>query len=178
MPFIPRLSGTLAVVTLIGLGSPAWSQPATNPTTKAILFELRVPAEAVVIIEGEKTQSIGEVRQYQTLPVLTGKKYGYTIKVSFKGKDVTKDIVLKHDDPNKTDLRAEFDTAGAPAKPDEKKPDAKPDDKKPGDDKKPTEKKPDEKKPDEKKPDEKKPDEKKPDEKKPDEKKPSLTVAG
>jgi uncharacterized protein (TIGR03000 family) len=119
------------------LGFVGWGWAEDKPASSAaqpIVFELRVPADAIVVIEGEKTRTTGEIRQYQTPPVLPGKRYAYALKVSAKGKELTKELTLKHGVPNVLDLRPEF----LQDKPAEAKPE---DGKKPDGEKKPIEEK-------------------------------------
>ncbi len=76
---------------------------------KPIPVHLLVPADATVEIDGYfKTKTIGASRHYVTPPLSVGKAYTYTLKVTSKGKSVTKDIKVRYGAKNHFDLRPEF----------------------------------------------------------------------
>src|SRR5262249_11419669 len=54
-----------------------------------IPFELLVPADAVVEIGGYKTYETGTERHYDTPPLRVGGDYTYTVKATWRGKEVT-----------------------------------------------------------------------------------------
>jgi uncharacterized protein (TIGR02246 family) len=76
---------------------------------KAIItFEVRLPAGAVLEIDGKKTTSTGELRKFETPPLSVGRGYTYTLKATANGKEVTRTIDLAHGKDNSVDLRREF----------------------------------------------------------------------
>ena len=80
------------------------ASPSTAQTTEAgllalaqaeqaeevITFEVRLPANAVLEIDDQKTQETGEVRPFQTPPLKVGGRYNYTLKATAGGKTVTR----------------------------------------------------------------------------------------
>jgi uncharacterized protein (TIGR03000 family) len=108
-----RRAVTLAFLMVLTPASLA-AQPPRPPESKPIFFEVRVPAEAVLEIEGIKTRTTGETRQFKTPEIPLGRRYTYTIKVTFEGKTTTHQLLLTHTGPNVLDLRRELQ-AGRPA---------------------------------------------------------------
>src|SRR5262249_40830134 len=104
------------------LPRPAAAQEAKQPPEELaiITFTVRLPADAILLIDEDKTTSTGDVRTFQTLPVAKGKHYVFTLKATSQGKEVTRRIDLAHGVDNSFDLRAEFRTA-ATAGPDAKR---------------------------------------------------------
>src|SRR5262249_55077887 len=49
---------------------------------EAILIKIRLPADAVLEIDGHKTTEKGEVRTFQTPPLPMGKRYTYNLKAT------------------------------------------------------------------------------------------------
>jgi uncharacterized protein (TIGR03000 family) len=76
---------------------------------KPLVLEVLVPAEATVEIDGHKTKSTGEQRKFESPPVAVGKKYSYTLKVTHKGKDVTRKVDVGTDKAETVDFRKEFE---------------------------------------------------------------------
>jgi uncharacterized protein (TIGR02246 family) len=79
---------------------------------EVISFKVRLPADALLEIDGNKTTSTGETRTFETPPLRVGGQYVYTLKATANGKEVTRKIDLAHGADNKFDLRAEFRPAG------------------------------------------------------------------
>jgi uncharacterized protein (TIGR02246 family) len=79
---------------------------------EVISFKVRVPADAVVEIDGKKTTSTGETRTFDTPPLRVGGTYTYTLKATANGKQVTRTIDLAHGADNTFDLRAELGAGG------------------------------------------------------------------
>src|SRR5262249_38997151 len=75
---------------------------------KVIVFTVRLPANASLQIDGDKTKETGEVRTFQTPPLPVTGHYAYTLKASYQGKEVTRTIQLRRGGDNTFDLRAEF----------------------------------------------------------------------
>jgi uncharacterized protein (TIGR02246 family) len=87
--------------------------PGNAPTEEIISFEVRLPAGALLEINGTKTTSTGETRTFKTPPLRVGGTYTYTLKATANGKEVTRDIDLAHGKANTFDLRAELRADGA-----------------------------------------------------------------
>jgi uncharacterized protein (TIGR02246 family) len=111
------LLGGLAASGNVPLGRPAqaaagggWMQD----VEEVITFVVRLPADAVLEIDGSKTTSLGEARTFRTPPLKVGGRYSYDLKATAGGKEVTRKIHLAHGVDNTFDLRAEFQPAGAP----------------------------------------------------------------
>src|SRR5262245_52565100 len=106
-----RSTKVLAAVFLAAAGLPGYlaaAQPLPAATTQAvalapalaqeqtILFEVYVPSDAVLLIDGDRTASTGEYRRFQTLPLRVGGRYVYTLKATSGGKEVTRQMFLTH----------------------------------------------------------------------------------
>jgi uncharacterized protein (TIGR02246 family) len=91
-------------------GHLGFSPPAQGADEKkeAIEFVVRLPADATLEIDGNKTQETGAVRTFVTPPLPTGGHYRYTLKATSQGKEVTRQIHIAHGVDNSFDLRAEF----------------------------------------------------------------------
>src|SRR5262245_11495905 len=61
-----------------------------------IAFEVRLPADAVLMIDDYKTTSTGERRTFETPPLAKGGHYAYTLKATSGGKEATRKIQLAH----------------------------------------------------------------------------------
>src|SRR5262245_16243316 len=107
------LLGYLAAPGRPGGGLTALAMPQNRE--EVITFEVYLPADAVLLIDGNKTESTGALRQFQTPPLAVGGEYTYTLKATSQGQEVTKQLHLKHGRANSLDLRAEFPGA-APAR--------------------------------------------------------------
>src|SRR5262249_9183934 len=81
---------------------------APTQSGSVILFEVLVPADAELDINGFKTTETGEVRHFQTPPVNPAGSYTYTVKATSKGHAVTKDVHLTAGSPNSFDLRPDL----------------------------------------------------------------------
>ncbi len=85
-------------------------------TEEVISFEVLLPADAVLLIDGEKTSSTGGTRTFSTPPVSVGGHYAYRLKATSGEKEVIRTIHLRHGGTRSFDLRDGFETSGA-AKP-------------------------------------------------------------
>jgi uncharacterized protein (TIGR03000 family) len=150
----PGAARLAALAALLVLPAAAVAAEDTGPTQPAYLT-VRVPADAKLQIADKMTQQTGEVRQFVSPPLSVDakKKYTYTLKATFKGKDgkevTVQDTVQVY--PGKTtevDLRKPKDKKDDTKKDDTKKDDSKKDDK--NDDGKKDDKKDDSKKDDKK----------------------------
>jgi uncharacterized protein (TIGR03000 family) len=78
----------------------AEAKKAANGDPAAASFEMRVPANAEIWIEGEKSQQIGTVRLFNTPPLESCKSYAYNIRVRWVGAgntlfDTTRSIIVQ-----------------------------------------------------------------------------------
>jgi uncharacterized protein (TIGR03000 family) len=80
---------------------------------QAITFRVRLPANAALQIDDDKTTETGEVRTFQTPPLPKGGRYHYTLKATVGGKTVTREISLSQGAANTIDLRPDFSASGA-----------------------------------------------------------------
>lgn len=99
-----RLALAGVVVGLALAVSAATAAGGNQPITLIVL----VPADAQVELDGHKTKSVGETRRYQTPPLAPGKAYKYSLKVTSKGKVVTRDVKVSHGEKNTFDFRPDF----------------------------------------------------------------------
>jgi arylsulfatase len=97
------------------LGSGAVARAAPQDQEAVIPFEVLVPAAAALEIGGFKTNETGIVRHFQSPPLRVGGEYTYTVKATYQGKEVTRDLRIRHGAANSLDLRPEFQSA-APAR--------------------------------------------------------------
>src|SRR5262245_60686953 len=79
----------------------------TAAAEEVIAFEVRVPADAVLVIGGEKTAATGEVRHFETPPLEVGHYYHYDVTVRHGGKEYTRRVHLKHGGDNVFDFRSD-----------------------------------------------------------------------
>src|SRR5262249_47248990 len=80
---------------------------------QVIVFEVLLPGNAVLEIDGNKTTETGGERTYQTPPLKVGGRYNYTLKATSGDKVVTRQVHLSHGAANSFDLRPDFQAAGA-----------------------------------------------------------------
>src|SRR5262245_61046607 len=91
---------SLAVLAVLLLPAPALvAQDNTGPAEPAYLT-IKVPADAKLQIGDRLTQQTGETRRFVSppLPVDSGKRYTYSVKVTFKdkdGKEVSRDQTVQ-----------------------------------------------------------------------------------
>jgi uncharacterized protein (TIGR03000 family) len=108
----------LGAVAASGTLSPVWPAHAAPGNAQAgdgeevIVLQVRVPAGALLEIDGNKTASAGEVRTFRTPPLTVGGRYHYVLKATADGTEVTRKIELAHGADNTFDLRADFRLAG------------------------------------------------------------------
>jgi len=106
------LAALFAGLTLAG-GALTAASADDKDQKKPIGIEVRVPKEAQVEINGNKTISTGEARRYETPLLEVGPQYRYELKVTAGGKTVTRQIWVRSGDKNSFDLRGEFAVAKA-----------------------------------------------------------------
>jgi len=84
---------------------------ASQAQDASIQFEVLLPADAVLEIQGARMTPTGAVRRFQTPPLRAGVNDTYTIKATHQGKVVTRDLHVTHEMNNALDLRPDFATA-------------------------------------------------------------------
>src|SRR5262245_8601420 len=77
------------VSSLLWWGGAAEAGTGRQAREEPISFEIRVPADATLEIDGEKTTSTGTARQFETPPLAPGHHYQYTVKVRHGTKEYT-----------------------------------------------------------------------------------------
>jgi uncharacterized protein (TIGR02246 family) len=78
---------------------------------QAIFFDVLLPADATLTIDGTRTRETGALRHFQTPPLPVGSEYTYTLKVTHQGKEVTRELHLRHGPAISLDLRTDFPAA-------------------------------------------------------------------
>jgi len=110
---LPFLSvGLVALVALIGVNV---SSADDTGATKPAYLTVKLPADAVLEIEGRLTKSTGAERSFVSPPLAEGKKYTYTLKATFKGPDgkettVTESVPVSPGKTSEVDLTKSKDT--------------------------------------------------------------------
>jgi uncharacterized protein (TIGR03000 family) len=119
-------SGVVAALAVWLLAVSSASGDVAAASTAPLSFEVRLPAEAQLVIDGYQTRSTGAVRRYASPPVSVGKTYTYHLVATHKGKTVKRSIVLRPHETLVVDLEREFNAAPPPEKekpgPDKEKP--------------------------------------------------------
>src|SRR5262245_62135421 len=108
-----KLAGPRPAVAAESLAGPEVAARGAGDTEEAIVFEVLVPADAALEIDGEKTTSTGGTRTFSTPPLPVGGQFAYTLKATAGGKEVTRKIHLRHGGTRSFDLRDGFATAAA-----------------------------------------------------------------
>lgn len=96
---------------LAGVACAALVAPALAQDKSPIFFNVQLPANAKLEIDGYLTKSTGSFRSFETPAVEHGKKYSYTIKAVDGSKEVVKTITLTPGTKQVFDLSSDF--AGA-----------------------------------------------------------------
>ncbi len=100
-----------ALLALAALPRAASARADAPPAVAQGSIEVRLPADAVLTIDGEKTVSTGETRTFQPPALPAGKTYAYTFKATWKGKDVVRKVEYKPEGVTMVDLRPDFAAA-------------------------------------------------------------------
>jgi uncharacterized protein (TIGR03000 family) len=114
---------TLTFASLAGLALlltvlPAWGQPGARAADdRPLSFEVRVPADAELLVDDYRVKATGEKRIFETPPLPAGKEYKYTLTAKWRGQTVSRVVRVSHDRPNKVDLTKELEAALAPPSP-------------------------------------------------------------
>src|SRR5262249_23745546 len=102
------------------LAGPAGGVSETGQPGEPIIITVRLPADAILQIDGSNTEPTGKVRPLRTPALPGGGHYSYTLKATSQEKEVSRKIDVAHGVDNSFDLRAEFQPAAA-ARPDTKR---------------------------------------------------------
>jgi uncharacterized protein (TIGR02246 family) len=93
------------------IAAPGIGPQETSASGQAIVITVRLPADAILEIDGYRTQSRGQVRTFRTPPLAVGREYSYTLKATSQGKEVSRKIDIAHGADNSFDLRPDFKPA-------------------------------------------------------------------
>jgi uncharacterized protein (TIGR03000 family) len=104
----PRVLLLVTAGALLACMTPSFVAAQEGKQLEAIALTIRLPADAILLIDDHPTQSAGGVRAFQTPALPVGGHYAYTLKATSQGKEVTRKIHLAHGMDNTFDLRAEF----------------------------------------------------------------------
>ena len=99
---LPRfvLAGFVAaIIVTLAASAPTVGQSGTRyipvpPSELPVVLIIRVPAEALVDIEGVRTRSTGEVRRFQSPPLPVDQSFIYSVKATWKAGD--QEVVREH----------------------------------------------------------------------------------
>jgi uncharacterized protein (TIGR03000 family) len=88
-----------AIVVVLAASAQTVGQSGTRyipapPSELPVVLIIRVPAQALVDIEGVRTRSTGEVRRFQSPPLPVDQSFIYNVKATWKAGD--QDIVREH----------------------------------------------------------------------------------
>jgi uncharacterized protein (TIGR03000 family) len=108
--FVRRsLAGVLLLIGACGWEQAVW---AAEPEKKPLTLEVRLPADAVLEVNGVRMKTPGEVRPFESTPLAVGKEYTYVLAATWRGKTVMRKVRLSHDRPNLVDLSKAWDEEG------------------------------------------------------------------
>src|SRR5262249_47560070 len=79
---------------------------------EAITFTVRLPANAALQIDEDRTTETGGAPTFQPPPLPKGGRYTYTLKATLGGKTVTRQIQITAGAANTIDLRPDFSVSG------------------------------------------------------------------
>jgi uncharacterized protein (TIGR03000 family) len=91
------------------LGHPVWAGE-----SKPAVFEVRLPADAELKLNGVRTRAKGEMRRFESPPLEVGSTYAYTLQATWHDQSVTREVILRPGRGTIIDLREEL-KAKAPA---------------------------------------------------------------
>jgi uncharacterized protein (TIGR03000 family) len=82
---------------------------ADGDTSKApAQIVVTVPAGAKIEIDGQPTKSTGTKREFESPPIAVGKDFSYSFKVTFQGKDITRDVRVRAKETTSVDFTKDF----------------------------------------------------------------------
>ena len=99
----------LALVSLGKVPPPAWGEE-----RKPVCLDIRVPEDAELEVNGHKTKSRGELRRFESPPVVVGRTYEYSLKVSWHGHTLTRRLQMQPERPVTLDLRKDLQALAEP----------------------------------------------------------------
>ena len=108
-----------AAFTLLAFAVPVMTPttlPAADPLTKPVVFEVLLPEDAGLEVDGGKTQATGTNRRFESPPVAPGRRYAYVLKATWKGHTVTRKIYVDPDHVTRVDFRSELQNPKAEPK--------------------------------------------------------------
>src|SRR5438067_126033 len=101
----------------LALALPALGQsqePALLREKKPAVFQVSLPADADLELNGLRTRATGETRRFESPPLETGSSYTYALKAAWRGKTVTQAVTIRPGLVAAVDLRRAFDAATVP----------------------------------------------------------------
>jgi len=120
---IVRGAALTAALFLVVVASASAQAPGGQPGEAPAMLKVLLPADAKLVIEGDKTRQTGPERRFLSPPLAAGVNYRYTLEVTFMkdGKEVTRTEVARVQAGRETvvDLRGEAKKTDVARKPDE-----------------------------------------------------------
>ena len=107
-------AATWAALALLLVAVPLWGKPDKPDKPKPpadqqpAFLTVLVPPDAQVEIQGAKTTSKGEIRNFVSPPIIVGKEYVYTVKATWRDRTITREVPIMVGKPAVVDLRADF----------------------------------------------------------------------
>lgn len=109
---ILNLQVLLGLALLLAAGVPGFAQA---PKKGSAEFEVLLPPDAELEVDGFRTKSQGDIRRFQSAPVAIGGTYAYTLQATWHGKKVTQEIRIQPGKTSTFDLRKALEAATMPA---------------------------------------------------------------
>lgn len=113
-----RHGAVLAGLAFLAILSPSEGQTISGrPEREArpVEFQVLLPADAQLEIEGIHTTTPGVVRNFRSPPVPVGSRYAYSLVATWRGQILRREVTLVHDQQNVIDWRGDFQApAGQP----------------------------------------------------------------
>ena len=75
------------------------TKPADTGDLCPVTFEVLLPAEAVLEVNGEPTRATGPMRRFQSPPLAEGEAWPCTLRAVWRGKSVTRRLSLRAGSP-------------------------------------------------------------------------------
>jgi uncharacterized protein (TIGR03000 family) len=102
--------------TSVALLALALSAHADQPSSTPATLQVRLPADAVLEIDGYRTRSTGVVRLFASPPLERGKSYPYLLKALWHGKEAVREVMVKPDEVTVVELKKDDFQAAAEVK--------------------------------------------------------------
>ena len=117
-----RHGAVLAGLAFLAILSPTEGQTTGSQTdrdARPVEFQVILPVDAQLEIEGTLTTTPGVVRNFRSPTVPVGPTYAYALVATWRGQTIRRDVRISHDQQNVIDWRAELQalagqTPGAP----------------------------------------------------------------